>query len=333
MEVVRVQSIASSMLDNIPSEFVRSETEQPGTTTYLGPAPEIPTVDLGDADSEQVLRNMVKASKEWGIFQLVNHGIPEEVIRKLQSVGKEYFELPQEEKEAYARDPDSSSLEGYGTKLQKDLEGKKSWVDFFFHTVWPPSRINFDIWPKKPAAYRECNEEYTKYLLEVVDRILGALSEGLGVERSRLQSALGGEDLLYMLKMNYYPPCPRPDLTLGLVQHTDMSAITLLVPNEVPGLQVFKDGMWFDAKYIPSALIVHIGDQIEILSNGIYKAVLHRTTVNKEKTRMSWPVFVEPPPEAVIGPLPELLDEHNPPKFKNKEFKDYQYCKLNKLQQ
>lgn len=48
---------------------------------------------------------------------------------------------------------------------------------------------------------------------------------------------------------------------------------------------------------------------------------------------MSWPVFVEPPPEAVIGPLPELLDEHNPPKFKNKEFKDYQYCKLNKLQQ
>ncbi|XP_031495748.1 flavonol synthase/flavanone 3-hydroxylase [Nymphaea colorata] len=333
MEVDRVQSIASSMVDNIPSEFVRSEKERPGTTTHLGPAPDIPTVDLSDPDYGQVLQKMVKASKEWGIFQLVNHGIPEEVIRKLQAVGKEFFELPQEEKEAYARDPNSGSLEGYGTRLQKDFDGKKSWVDFFFHIVWPPSRINFAVWPKKPAAYRECNEEYTKYLVDVVDKILGALSEGLGVERNTLKNAVGGEDLEYMLKINYYPPCPRPDLTLGVVQHTDMSSLTLLVPNEVQGLQVFKDGIWFDAKYIPNALIVHIGDQIEILSNGIYKAVLHRTTVNKEKARMSWPVFCEPPPETVVGPIPELLGEDNPPKFKTKSFKDYQYCKLNKLPQ
>ena len=72
---------------------------------------------------------------------------------------------------------------------------------------------------------------------------------------------------------------------------------------------------------------------LQILSNGKYKAVLHRTTVDKEKTRMSWPVFLEPPGEFVVGPLPQLVDQQNLPKYKAKKFKDYSYCKLNKLPQ
>ncbi|KAF0920811.1 hypothetical protein E2562_037284 [Oryza meyeriana var. granulata] len=81
-----------------------------------------------------------------------------------------------------------------------------------------------------------------------------------------------------------------------------MSTLTALIPSDVQGLHVFKDGHWYDAKYFPDALIIHIVDQIEILSNGRYKAVLHRTTVNKEKTRMSWAVFVEPPMEHIVRP-------------------------------
>ena len=68
---------------------------------------------------------------------------------------------------------------------------------------------------------------------------------------------------MFLQKINFYPPCPQPELTLGVAPHTDMSTLTVLVPNEVQGLQVFKDGQWYDAKYVPDALIVHIGDQIE----------------------------------------------------------------------
>ncbi|XP_020679140.1 flavonol synthase/flavanone 3-hydroxylase-like, partial [Dendrobium catenatum] len=107
------------------------------------------------------------------------------------------------------------------------------------------------------------NEEYAQYLLIVVENLLKWLSKGLGLGEEGLKVALGGEEMEYLLKINYYPPCPRPDLALGVVAHTDLSAITILVPNEVPGLQVFKDDHWFDAKYIPNALIIHIGDQIE----------------------------------------------------------------------
>uniref|UniRef100_A0A453PQL6 Fe2OG dioxygenase domain-containing protein n=1 Tax=Aegilops tauschii subsp. strangulata TaxID=200361 RepID=A0A453PQL6_AEGTS len=115
--------------------------------------------------------------------------------------------------------------------------------------------------------------------------------------------------------------------------HTDMSTLTVLLPDEVQGLQVFKDGCWYDVNYVPGALIIHIGDQIEIMSNGRYKAVLHRTTVSREKTRMSWPVFVEPPPEHVVGPHPQLVADESPAKYKAKKFKDYKYCKINKLPQ
>ena len=69
------------------------------------------------------------------------------------------------------------------------------------------------------------------------------------------------------------------------------------------------------------------------MSNGKYKAVLHRSTVNKDKTRMSWPVFLEPPPDLVVGPHPKPLSEENPPKYKTKKFSDYVYCKLNKIPQ
>ncbi|CAN0892503.1 Flavonol synthase/flavanone 3-hydroxylase [Linum grandiflorum] len=136
------------------------------------------------------------------------------------------------------------------------------------------------------------------------------------------------------MKINHYPPCPQPELALGVEPHTDMSALTLLVPNGVAGLQVWKDGNWVAVDYLPGSILVHVGDQIEVLSNGKYKGVLHRTTVNKERTRMSWAVFMAPPHDKVIGPLPELVDaEKNPPKYPTKTFAEYRYRKINKLPQ
>lgn len=108
------------------------------------------------------------------------------------------------------------------------------------------------------------NDEYAKKMMGVVDKVLGNLSLGLGLEEEVIKDAVGGEALEYLLKINYYPPCPRPDLALGVVAHTDMSAVTILVPNDVSGLQAYKDDVWFDVEYIPNALVVHIGDQIEV---------------------------------------------------------------------
>lgn len=120
---------------------------------------------------------------------------------------------------------------------------------------------------------REANAEYAKYLREVADKLFRYLSLGLGLEGHVLKEAMGGDEVECMLKINYYPPCPRPDLALGVVAHTDFSSITILVPNEVPGLQVLKDDHWIDAKYIPNALVVHIGDQIEVIFCFLFSSI------------------------------------------------------------
>lgn len=155
MEVERVQSIASlSKLSNtIPSQFIRSENEQPAVSTLHGAVLEVPVIDLGDAsDDEKTTRLISEASSEWGIFQVVNHGISDEIIAKLQRVGREFFELPREEKESVAKTAESG-IEGYGTSLQKEVEGKKGWVDHLFHKIWPPSAVNYKYWPKN-SSYR-----------------------------------------------------------------------------------------------------------------------------------------------------------------------------------
>ena len=156
MELKTVQAIAFSSMSAgiIPPEFIRSEKEQPAITTFHGYIPQVPTIDLSDPDEEKLTRLIVEASSEWGMFQIVNHGIPSDVISNLQKVGKEFFELPQEEKELYAKSPDSKSIQGYGSKLQKEVEGKKAWVDHLFHNIWPPSAIDYQFWPKKPPTYR-----------------------------------------------------------------------------------------------------------------------------------------------------------------------------------
>lgn len=148
----RVQAVAESVsADTIPPEFIRSESEQPAITTFQGPIPDIPVVDLGQPD---LVEAVASASREWGFFQVVNHRIPEDLIKRLQSAGKEFYELPLQEKERYAKEPGTPGIDGYGSRLQKDLDGKKSWVDHLFHKIWPPTAINYRYWPENPPYYR-----------------------------------------------------------------------------------------------------------------------------------------------------------------------------------
>ncbi|KAK1646433.1 hypothetical protein QYE76_064238 [Lolium multiflorum] len=128
-------------------------------------------------------------------------------------------------------------------------------------------------------------------------------------------------DLLLKLKINYYQVCPQPDLAVGVEAHTDVSALSFILINGVPGLQVKRAGRddegWVTARDEPGTLVVHVGDALEILSNRRYTSVLHRGLVNRVATRVSWVVFAEPPPDRVLlQPLPELLaDGQEQPRF------------------
>ncbi|PON64063.1 Oxoglutarate/iron-dependent dioxygenase [Trema orientale] len=337
----RVESLASSGIQAIPKEYVRPEEELKNIGNVFDEekkeeGPQVPTIDLKAINSEDpVVREkcreeLKKAAAEWGVMHLVNHGIPDDLINRVKKAGQTFFSLPIEEKEKYANDQASGKIQGYGSKLANNASGQLEWEDYFFHLVYPEDKRDLSTWPKTPADYTEATSEYARLLRGLVTTILSVLSLGLGLEEDRLEKEAGGlEELLLQMKINYYPKCPQPELALGVEAHTDVSALTFLLHNMVPGLQLFYEGNWVTAKCVPNSIIMHIGDTIEILSNGKYKSILHRSLVNKEKVRVSWAVFCEPPKEKIIlQPLPEVVSEAEPPLFPPRTFAQHIEHKL-----
>ncbi|GJY67390.1 RNA-directed DNA polymerase, eukaryota [Tanacetum coccineum] len=114
---------------------------------------------------------------------------------------------------------------------------------------------------------------------------------------------------------HYYPQCPQPELTLGLTSHTDPCVLTVLVQNEIGGLLQVKCGeQWVEVEPVPGAIVVNIGDLLQMMSNDIYKSVEHRVLANNvEGARVSVAHLFNPSNrEKLFGPFPELISAEKP---------------------
>ena len=108
--------------------------------------------------------------------------------------------------------------------------------------------------------------EYAKEVGSLIVKLQDLISRGLGLERDYLKTKLG-ENLIYTAQANYYPPCPNPELTLGLPPHTDYKVLTILLQEEgVTGLHVLKDGKWVAVDPVPGALVVNVADQLQVFN-------------------------------------------------------------------
>lgn len=108
--------------------------------------------------------------------------------------------------------------------------------------------------------------EYSKEVVKLGGKLMKIFSTNLGLGEDHLQEAFGGEEMSACMRVNYYPKCPQPDLTLGLSPHSDPGGFTLLFPHEtVPALQVRRADRWLTVNPIPNAFIVNLGDQLQVL--------------------------------------------------------------------
>jgi isopenicillin N synthase-like dioxygenase len=87
------------------------------------------------------------------------------------------------------------------------------------------------------------------------------ISEGIGLQRGYFDNDLTGS---LITSINHYPPCPEPSLTLGLSKHKDPYLITILMQDDICGLQVLKDGKWITVEPLPGAFVVNIGHLMEV---------------------------------------------------------------------
>ncbi|ERN06458.1 hypothetical protein AMTR_s00016p00259900 [Amborella trichopoda] len=305
--VERVQKLAESGITHLPQRYIRPPQERPPSSPSPSPSPSpagVPVVDLSAGNSMEVMHC---ACREWGAFQLINHGIPHIFLSSAMHASRGFFDLPMSEKQLYANDP--LTYEGYGSRMGVKKGIILDWGDYFFHHLRPLSHRKQHKWPANPPHYRRTIEEYCSGVFELCKELLSMFSEDLGLPKSRLVETFGGEEQIGLCyRMNYYPECPQPELTLGLSPHTDPGCFTVIFQDDdVCGLQVKKDDVWVSVPPIPKALVIILADQLEVISNGIYTSAEHRTTVNKERERMSLVVFCNPDGEMKIGPVQEVV--------------------------
>lgn len=94
-------------------------------------------------------------------------------------------------------------------------------------------------------------------------RILGAISEGLGLDPDYIERSFGDEGT-QIIASNYYPPCPEPNKTLGLAAHSDHDVLTILMENGIPGLQIKHKKTWYSVPDLPGTFVVNLGDYLEV---------------------------------------------------------------------
>ncbi|CAN0897063.1 1-aminocyclopropane-1-carboxylate oxidase [Linum grandiflorum] len=197
----------------------------------------------------------------------------------------------------------SKGLEEVESEI-KDMD----WESTFFLRHLPESNIN-EI-PDLEEDYKKVMKEFAGKLEKLAEELLDLLCENLGLEKGYLKKAFYGSkgSPTFGTKVSNYPPCPKPDLVKGLRAHTDAGGIILLFQDDkVSGLQLLKDGKWVDVPPMHHSIVVNLGDQIEVITNGKYKSVEHRVVAQTDGTRMSIASFYNPGSDAVIYPAPELV--------------------------
>ncbi|KAL8172437.1 hypothetical protein V2J09_024241 [Rumex salicifolius] len=316
--IVRVQSLSESGIRTVPDRYIKPEPERPIKEDDVVEAANIPIIDLGTADVKKVR----EACEEWGFFQITNHGIRPELMNRAREAWREFFHQPMELKQKYANNP--KTYEGYGSRLGVDKAAKLDWSDYFFLHFRPLSLFDPTKWPSHPLHHREEMEEYMEELMKLSGRVMEILSTNLGMDENALQNAFGGDDIAACLRVNFYPKCPQPDLTLSLSAHSDPGGITVLLPDpDVSGLQVRKNGKWVTVKPAPDAFIINIGDQMQVVSNAIYKSVEHRVTANSAAERVTLAFFYNPRGDIPLEPAKEVVTSERPAMYEPMTYNQY----------
>ncbi|XVE85163.1 hypothetical protein DITRI_Ditri17bG0069400 [Diplodiscus trichospermus] len=254
---------------SLTSNYILPPERRPNLS-QLSTLASIPIIDLMEP-SAFVVEQVSKACEEYGFFQIINHGIPQELCDRMMAAITDFFELPPEEKAPFFTTDHTKQIKLYNYYVKDGTQNKVSmWSECFSHP-WHPLDDILHLLPQNPPQYRDVVAEYATEIGVLMKRLLSLISQGLGLEKDCLERKLGEKPLL-RAQGNYYPPCPNPELTLGLNVHTDLGALTIVRQSEgVTGLQVMKDGKWVAVEPIPNAFVINLGDQIQVLSNGRYK--------------------------------------------------------------
>jgi isopenicillin N synthase-like dioxygenase len=274
---------------------------------------EVPLVDVGalvrdPEGATDVVRAIDKACTDVGFMNVVNHGLPSQVVQAAYQSALQFFQQPLEQKLEVSM-THSDQFRGF---IPNKAGGTKSAVNHREGYIVRAERARNpkepldgpNPWPRHPPQFRQAMLQY----FESVDRLGAILRRGLARALGLASDAFEPmfEHSMTQLKLNYYAAqeAPEKEDEIGLVAHCDSGAFTILWQDDVGGLEtVNKEGDWVVVPPIEDSFVINIGDILQAWSNGRFSSTPHRVINRYGRERVSIPLFVNPNYNTVVKPL------------------------------
>ncbi|XP_061973545.1 gibberellin 2-beta-dioxygenase 2-like [Populus nigra] len=281
---------------------------------------ELPVIDLS-GERSMVSSLIVKACEEYGFFKVKNHGVPHDIIAKMENESFNFFAKTFDEKQKAGL----ANSFGYGCK-NIGFNGDTGEVEYLLFNTNPLSIAERSkTISNDPTEFSSAMSGYIEAVRELACELLDLMAEGLWVlDRSVFSRLIRDDDSDSIIRLNHYPPmpilCKDKDSSspcnhnkVGFGEHSDPQILTVLRSNDVGGLQIsLNDGAWVPVTPDPTAFCVNVGDLLQAMTNGRFVSVRHKALTNSYKSRMSMAYFAAPPLNARIAVPPEMVTPIKP---------------------
>ncbi len=299
-------------------------------------AESVPVFDIADVmqnasgeAAQQAANEIAKACRDWGFFQVINHGVSEELIDTVWQQTRAFFTGPAATKEAILRTRDNP-WGYYNNELTKNQRDKKEVFDFTTDGMDPIYGAE-NRWPDIGTEFRDCMRAYLDTCTRLSLTLLEAFCMGLDLPADIMHEDFAANHTGF-IRLNYFPvddPLEAGDghklpvADMGIHHHTDAGALTVLLQDDAGGLQVFRDGYWHDIPPVPGAFVINIGDMMQVWSNDFYYAAMHRVRAMDSRDRYSIPFFFNPAAATEVSPLPGVVSEARPARYRSISWSEY----------
>lgn len=304
-------------VQSLPENYIFPPDKRPGNHVFPV-LKTIPVVDLDQPD-EQIIQQIIKASRNFGFYQVINHNIQPRLMDDTMNIFKEFFGMPAEYKARFYSTDSAKKCRIYSSTMDYDNEQVHYWRDNFTHHCHP-LHDQISLWPDKPTRYREVVGTYSLEVRKLMLKILEIYCKGLGIKSGFFDNGLSE---IQLLSVNHHIPCPDPSLTLGMPEHCDPNLITVLQQCSVPGLQVFHNGEWMDIEPMLNTFLVFPGLQLKVISNGKFRAAVHRVVTHAKEGRTTIGTFLIPSHDRVIEPAAVDEDMNCVPAYRGFTYKEF----------
>ena len=277
-----------------------------------------PVIDISHSGCAQTHREIDAACRDSGIFQIAGHGIDTRLIAALRRQMRALFAESADMKRAISRTAENP----WGFYDRERTRYARDWKEVYDYGP-ADGDVIVPQWPAGLPAFQPVIQAYYEACDALSIRLLRIMARNLGMPADSLDAHFRPQHTSF-LRLNYYPRCVgNAGGRLGVNPHTDAGAITLLLQDEQPGLQVYHRGVWWPVEADPDLLVVNLGDIAQVWSNDRYVAPFHRAIVHSRAERFSVPFFFNPVYSAEYAPLPSTVDTRNPPRYRPINWREF----------